>query len=45
MTECLSFSSQNVELRKAALTYRGKALIESGRRKEGRKDLKEAEKL
>lgn len=45
MTKCISFSSQNVELRKAALTYRGKALIESGRKKEGRKDLKEAEKL
>lgn len=45
MTKCISFSSQNVELCKVALTYRGKALIESGRKKEGRKDLKEAEKL
>ena len=43
MTNCLS--SKDKGQYKTALTYRGKALIALGRKNEGKKDFKEAEKL
>lgn len=43
MNKCLS--CQTKEYYKSALTFRGKALIELGKKKEGKKDLEDASKL
>ena len=43
MNQCLS--CQTREYYKSALTFRGKALIELGKKKEGKKDLENASKL
>lgn len=43
MNKCLS--CQTKEYYKSALTFRGKALIELGKKKEGKKDLENASKL
>ena len=43
MNKCLSCQSK--EIIKSALTFRGKALIELGKKKEGKKDLEDASEL